>query len=349
MTLAAALIGAATAAWKASRATTAHQWYAVGMLVLSETLIDAGLSPRRPKEIRHADGRTETVTLGAIAGHPPLLALRERMIDELLNAALIGLGIGVGIAVAVLATLHYASGRLKRGRRLRGGELVSARQFCRRVAPWRLRLRRRFGRPAGWPYRIAGIPLKFPGAWPVARIRLRYVKRPKVAERFVPWVEEKAGTGQVGMPEDDGTARPGEAKDAVEQAPEAEAAVDLWELDPPPPGNGNPASASRSGSAPSAVESGTNEGKAEVVRTDPNAERLEADAEPRNASQPELLFAEDADADGRVVGGAARTDVESGAGPDDGGRPPGATMNREDMRGGKSPDGAKPEGGMIRI
>ena len=47
MTLAAALIGAATAAWKASRATTAHQWYAVGMLVLSETLIDAGLSPRQ--------------------------------------------------------------------------------------------------------------------------------------------------------------------------------------------------------------------------------------------------------------------------------------------------------------
>ena len=44
MVLAAALIGAASAAaWKASRTTTAHQWYAVGMLVLSETLIDAGL------------------------------------------------------------------------------------------------------------------------------------------------------------------------------------------------------------------------------------------------------------------------------------------------------------------
>ena len=68
MALAAALIGAASAAaWKAARTTTTHQWYAVGMLALSETLIDAGLNPRRPKEIRHADRSTETVTLGAIA------------------------------------------------------------------------------------------------------------------------------------------------------------------------------------------------------------------------------------------------------------------------------------------
>ena len=172
MALAAALIGAASAAaWKAARTTTTHQWYAVGMLALSETLIDAGLNPRRPKEIRHSDGRTETVTLGAIANHPPLLALRERMIDELLNAALIGLAIGAGIAVAALTGFHYAGGRLKRGRYLRGGELVSARQLRRRVAPWRLRLRRRFGRPAGRPYRIAGY-LKFPDAWPIARIRL---------------------------------------------------------------------------------------------------------------------------------------------------------------------------------
>ena len=88
MVLAAALVGAASAAaWKASRATTAHQWYAVGMLTLSETLIASGLNPRRPKDVRHPNGRSETVTLGAIARHPPLLALRKRMIDDLLGAA----------------------------------------------------------------------------------------------------------------------------------------------------------------------------------------------------------------------------------------------------------------------
>ena len=159
MALAAALVGAAgAAAWKAAHTTTAYQWYAVGMLVLSETLIDAGLNPRRPKEIRHADGRTETVTFGAIAGHPPLLALRERMIDDLLDAALLGFGIALGVVAVALAALHYAGGRLKRGRYLRGGELVSARQLRRRVAPLRTRLRRRFGRSADRPYRIAGIP-----------------------------------------------------------------------------------------------------------------------------------------------------------------------------------------------
>ena len=159
MVLAAALIGAASAAaWKASRTITTHQWYAVGMLVLSETLIGAGLSPRRPKEIRHPNGRTVTVTLSAIANYPPLLALRERMIDDLLNAALIGFAVGAGIVVAALAGLHYAGGRLKRGRRLRGGELVAARQLRRRVAPPRLRLPPPFGRPAEPPYRIAGIP-----------------------------------------------------------------------------------------------------------------------------------------------------------------------------------------------
>ncbi len=37
--------------------------------------------------------------------------------------------------------------------------------------------------------------LKFPGPWPVARIGLRYVKRPKAAERFVPREEAQARDG----------------------------------------------------------------------------------------------------------------------------------------------------------
>ena len=212
MVLIAALIGAASAAaWKASRTTTGHEWYAVGMFVLSETLIDAGLSPSRPKEIRHADGRTETVTLGAIAGHRPLLALRERILGDLLDAALLGLGIGAGIAAAALAALHYAAGRFKHGRRPRGGELLSARQ-----------LRRALRLPV-LPAEIARLDslagyLKFPGAWPVAHIKLRYAKRPKVA-------------GRADMREAEAT-RPEEAKEVIEQAREAEAAVDLWEPDP---------------------------------------------------------------------------------------------------------------------
>ena len=325
MVLAAALIGAASAAaWKASRTTT-PQWYAVGMLMLSETLIDAGLNPRRPKEIRHPDGRTETVTLGAIANHPPLLALRERMIDDLLAAALIGLGIGAGIAVAALAGLHYAGGRLKRGRRLRGGELVSARQLRHRVAPLRLRLRRRFGHGSDRPCRI--FPFKFPGGWPVARIRLRYAKRPKVAERFAPRAEGETGAGRVEMPEDGWAERPDEANEAIEQAPEAEAEVDLWESEP--------------------LAEDT-----EIVRTDPNAERLEAADEPQGASQPEPAFPEETGASEGVetmaVREAARTDVDPDSGPGDNGRPPGAIGNQPKAKNG-AVGGAKPEGRMIRI
>ena len=46
--------------------------------------------------------------------------------------------------------------------------------------------------------------LKFPGAWPVARIRLKYKNRTKVAERFVPRVEgENAGGSGVETPAND--------------------------------------------------------------------------------------------------------------------------------------------------
>ena len=76
---------------------------------------------------------------------------------------------------------------------------------------------------------------------------------------------------------------------------------------------------------------------------------MEADAEPLEATQPAPLFTENADADGRVVGGAARTDVDLDVGPDEDGKPPRATANRTDMRGRKNPDGTRPEGGMIPI
>ena len=159
LAVAAALLAATgTAGWKTARTTTGYQWYALGMLTLSETLIDAGLSSHRPKEIRHEDGRVETVTLGAIAGHGPLLRLRARILADALDAALIGFGIAAGIAAAALATLRYAGARLKRGRRLRGGELVSAKQLRRRVLPPRLRLPRPLAPAHERPYRIAGIP-----------------------------------------------------------------------------------------------------------------------------------------------------------------------------------------------
>ena len=264
MVFAAALIGAVSAAvWKATNTTTAHHWYAVGMLVLAETLIDAGLNPRRTKEIRHPNGRTETVTYGAIANHRPLLALRKRMIDDLLDAALAGLAIGAGIAVAILAALHYAGGRLKRGRRLRGGELVSARQLRRRV--------------------VRAAPDRDTAEWSAESLGRAEIE--EMAESVDYGAETLRDSVTLGARR--ALRKPGKAKGAIKRASEAEAAVDLWGPDLPPPGNGNPASASRPGATPPAIESGADEEKASAVRTNPGAERSEAADEPRDATRPE--------------------------------------------------------------
>ena len=52
------------------------------------------------------------------------------MIGNLLDATLLGLANGTGIAA-----LHYVGGRLKRGRRLRDGALVSAKKTRPAAAP----------------------------------------------------------------------------------------------------------------------------------------------------------------------------------------------------------------------
>jgi len=78
---------------------------------------------------------------------------------------------------------------------------------------------RRALRPLVLPAEVARLEnlsgyLKLPGAWPVARIRLRYRKRPKRAERFVP--REETGIGS----------RPAETrKAAVAGSPDGTAAA----------------------------------------------------------------------------------------------------------------------------
>ena len=155
---AAVLAATAAAAWKTWHATTAYEWYAAGVLTLSEALLASGLSPERTRNVRYEDGRVEAVPLGAIAAHPPLLALRQRMLGDLLGAAFAGLSAAAGLIIAALATLHAMGGHLKRGRRLRGGELVSARELRRRAAPVHRRVLEPFLPASLRPYRIAGLP-----------------------------------------------------------------------------------------------------------------------------------------------------------------------------------------------
>ena len=43
--------------------------------------------------------------------------------------------------------------------------------------------------------------LRFPGSLPVARIRLEYSNRPRIADRFVPFMRQEVGEGNPAKPE----------------------------------------------------------------------------------------------------------------------------------------------------
>ena len=259
--------------------------------------------------------------------------------------------LGAGIAVVALAALYYAGGRLKRGRRLRGGELLSARQL--RCALRLLVLPAKIVRLDS----LAGY-LKLPGAWPVARIRLRYRKRPKVAERFVPRAEGEAGAGEVAAPgeveceaarPDSKVAegKPGGAKDAIGQAPDAEAALDLWEPDP-----------TAADWAERDLETGAmsraDEGWPEELGLPPTT----ADAGGENAEAFRPSPGEERSTDGNggdaavdeaTVRETARAPTGSEAEPDSSGGYSRTAANRPDARDGSAPGDGKPGSGLIRI
>ena len=241
LTVALALIaGAGAAGWKTWRAATAHEWYSVRMLVLAETLIAVGIDPHRSKDVRYPGGRTGTVTLGAIADHQPLLALRRRMIADLLDAALLGLGTAAGIVVLAIAALHYMSGRLKRGRRLRGGEPVRARGPGRRVPPLHPRALR--------PRRIVGVLRSRIAERFAARKERDAPGRPVAArDATLPDRTEEARVGaerelhagsKAGAPERGATVWPDEAVAMIGRLTEADAATGWRDPDRSPVADG---------------------------------------------------------------------------------------------------------------
>ena len=144
--------------WKTWNATTAHDWHVMGVYALAGLFLAADLSPGRSKTLRVPDGRVIVATLGEIVAFEPVLAIRDRILGDALDAALLGGGIGACIAVAGLVALRTLGSGLRRGRRLRGGELVSARQLARRALPLYQRGLLRLRRTKSKPYAIAGIP-----------------------------------------------------------------------------------------------------------------------------------------------------------------------------------------------
>ena len=138
-----ALAGALIAGtWKTWSTTTAHDWHVMGVYALCELMLIAEFSPDKPRKIRDLDGTVYVAPIGFIAGEKHIVALRDRILGDFLEFALIGGGGGAFIVIAALAGLRMLGRGLRRGRRLRGGELVSARALARRAKP--LHLLRRF-------------------------------------------------------------------------------------------------------------------------------------------------------------------------------------------------------------
>ena len=152
------LAGLAAAIWKTTSDYTGHDWHVIGVYALCEFMLVADFKPGKTKKIRDLDGTVLVMTLDTITKHPEILDLRERLLGDVVDAALLGGGACAGLAVVSLFGLHLLGRRVGRGRRLRGGELESARELRRRAMPLRQRVLLRFRPPEARPYTIAGIP-----------------------------------------------------------------------------------------------------------------------------------------------------------------------------------------------
>ena len=121
VTLVSALIAGS---WKTWSATTSHDWHVMGVYALAGLFLAADLSPGRSKTLRLPDGRVVVTTIGEIVAFEPILAIRDRILGDALDAALLGGGICAAVVIAGLVALRTLGSGLRRGRRLRGGELV---------------------------------------------------------------------------------------------------------------------------------------------------------------------------------------------------------------------------------
>ena len=158
VTAVALVSGLLAAIWKTTGEYTSHDWHVFGVYTLSELMLALPFDPDKTKQIRDLDGTVLVWTISSIAGHGGILDLRDRMLGDALDSGLLGGGIGAVLVVGPLFGLRALGRRLRRGKRLRGGELATARELARRTLPWwRDMLQLTRGRE-GRPYTVAGIP-----------------------------------------------------------------------------------------------------------------------------------------------------------------------------------------------
>ena len=149
----------AVPAWTLWHRTSGDDWYAAGMYTLAEAKLALGYDPKSGQEIVYPDGTRRALTIRSIAASVPAWRIRERIKDEMFAAAWRGAGAGAGIIALFLAWFWYRGVQLGRLRRIRGAELVTARELARQVQPARARLLEAMPGAGGLrSCRVAGIP-----------------------------------------------------------------------------------------------------------------------------------------------------------------------------------------------
>ena len=134
-----------------------YDTYAAAMLTLAEAKLAMGYGDGAGQEVRLENGDTVVARVADIAAYEPWRELRRRMSDTLSAGMWLGARIGVGFVLSMLVWFRWRGSRLKRRKRLRGAELVTARQLRERIDPLPGRVVRRLASGQA-PFRIAGVP-----------------------------------------------------------------------------------------------------------------------------------------------------------------------------------------------
>ena len=144
--------------WHIAKNTKKYDWYAAGMVTLAETKLAFGYPRDSGQEVRLGNGGHRIVGIQDLARWRWGLAARDRLRDEVYGSARLGGLLSLVATVLLLLWFRYRGGVLNRGRRVRGAELVSARELRRRVRPVPRRVADFLSLSPGTPYCIAGVP-----------------------------------------------------------------------------------------------------------------------------------------------------------------------------------------------
>ena len=103
------------------------------MVTLAEVKLALGYDPDSGQEIRFEDGTRRVLRIRDIAASVPALEARERIKAEMFPSAGLGAMSGGGLIGLFLVAFWWRGARLGRQKRIRGAEMVTAKELRRRL------------------------------------------------------------------------------------------------------------------------------------------------------------------------------------------------------------------------